>query len=334
MIFGSSSDLAHSYTMKARNAAMKQDIQRLTLEISSGKLADVRAAVGGNTAYVNDLERSLTKLDAYDLAATEAAQFAEGVQTVLGQVNDLGSALRDTLLTAPNLISDPTAVRIPLEAKETFEAVVGTLNTDLGGRSLLGGTGTDRPPLAPAADILDALRTAVTGAGSVDDILAAADAWFNDPAGFGAIGYQGETTSLAPVALSDTQNARQDVRADDPALRDTLRNLAVLALADDPALGLTTGQRHELFAKSTDRVLSAREGIVQIQAQVGFTEGRIAATQARNGAERTALEIARNDLLSSDPFETATELEQVQFQLQSLYAITSRMSQLSLVNYL
>jgi flagellar hook-associated protein 3 FlgL len=74
--------------------------------------------------------------------------------------------------------------------------------------------------------------------------------------------------------------------------------------------------------------------MVNLQAQVGFSEARIEALTVRHSTERASLEMARNDLLSVDPYQSATELEQVQFQLQSLYAITSRMSQLSLVNYL
>ena len=55
---------------------------------------------------------------------------------------------------------------------------------------------------------------------------------------------------------------------------------------------------------------------------------------ARNEAEETSLEFARNSLLAADPFETATELENVQFYLQSLYTVTARNSQLNLVNFL
>ncbi|WP_299414045.1 flagellin [uncultured Sulfitobacter sp.] len=334
MFIGSTGDLAQSYSMQSRNAALKQDIQRLTLEISSGKLADVRQAVGGNTAYINDLERSLTKLDGFGLAAREAGQFAGGVQTVLSQIGALGTSFRNTLLTSSNSALGETSTRILSEANETFTSVVNAMNTSVGGRTILGGTATDSAPLAPPADILAALTTAVTGAGSVDDILAAADSWFNDPAGFSSIGYQGSTSSLAPIALSDDDNATFDLRADDPVFRDTLRNLAVVAIASDPGLGLTQTQQNELFQKVTDPILGAEEGLIQLQAKVGFSESRVEAIKVRQESERTSLELARSDLLSADPFQTATELEQVQFQLQSLYAITSRMSQLSLVNYL
>lgn len=334
MSIGSLGDLAQSYAMQSRTTALKIDIQRLTLELSSGQVADVRAAVGGNIAYVNDLERSLTKLDGYDLAAQEAGQFADGVQTVLTRVGDLTTSFRDTLLTAGSSALSETSSSILTQANETFESVVNAMNTSVGGRVLLGGTSTDTKPIGEVDDILAALSTAVAGAGTVDDILTAAQVWFDDPAGFGSVGYLGSDTSLAPMSLSNNDSVQFDLRGDDQVFRDTLRNLAVVAIAANPALALSDAQQSELFQKSTDSVVIANNAIIDVQAQIGFSESRIETIKVRHSAERSSLEIARNDLLSADPYQAATELEQVQFQLQSLYAITARMSQLSLVNYL
>jgi flagellar hook-associated protein 3 FlgL len=320
--------------MQSRTTALKTDIQRLTLELSSGQVADVRTAIGGNTAYVNDLERSLTKLDGYDLATQEAGQFADGVQTVLTRVGDLTTSFSNTLLTAGNSALSEASNSILTQANETFESVVNAMNTSVGGRVLFGGASTDTQPIGEVDDILTALSTAVAGASSVDDILTAAQAWFDDPAGFGSVGYLGSDTSLAPMSLSDDDNAQFDLRGDDQVFRDTLRNLAVVAIAADPALGLSEAQQSELFQKSAINVVNAHDAIIDVQAQIGFSESQIETIKVRHSAERSSLEISRNDLLSADPYQAATELEQVQFQLQSLYAITARMSQLSLVNYL
>lgn len=327
-------DLAQSYSMQSRNSSIKNDIQRLTLELSSGRVADVRAAVGGNSAYLNDLERSLTKLDGFDLATNEAGQFATSVQTALSRMGDLNASFRDTLLTSSSAALGENSDSLLKQAKVTLDDMISTLNTSTGGRSLFAGTAIDTAPIAPASDLLAALGAAVAGAGSVDDIIAAADAWFNDPAGFGAVGYLGAATSLEPFALGQDESARFDLRADDPVLKDMLKNFAIMALADDPALALTKAQQNELFQKSIPSVLAVETPIIDLQVTVGFAQSRIEALTVRNSAERTAMEMARNDLLGINPYETATELEQVQFQLQSLYAITSRMSQLSLVNYL
>lgn len=334
MNIGTRGDMAHSYALQFRNTALKQDMQRLTIEISSGQVADVRKALGANTSYLADLNRSMTRLDAYDLATQEAMQFTGGVQTALTRLSDLNDTFRTAMITANTSAFGGTSTSIPVKAKDTLEQVVSTLNTNVAGRSLFAGTATDTNPIATADTILAELRSAIAGAGSVDDILTAAQTWFDDPAGFGATGYLGSDTGLAPVSLSDSDTAQFDLRGDDPIFRDTLRNLAVLALAEDPALGLTGPQKNELLQKMTPNVLSSSDDVIRLQAKVGVSEKRIEALSARHSSERSALEMARSTLLSVDPFEAATELEQVQFQLQSLYAITARSSQLSLVNYL
>lgn len=326
--------MAQSYAMQSRNAALKQDIQRLTLEISSGKVADVREAIGGNSAYINDIERNLTKLSGYDLAGQEVSQFAAGVQNALSQIDTLNNGFRDTLISAAGSSLAVTSETVITKAKGSFSDLINVLNTSVAGRSVFGGTATDSSPVAPAEDLLSSLSAAVSGETTIDDILVAAKAWFDDPAGYRSTGYFGSQTSLAPIAVSDGETAQFDLRADDPAFRELLQNFAVIALADNPALGLSEAQKSELFEKSTPEVVGAAGGIVGLQARVGVTENRIETIAVRQAAERSALEIARSELLGADPFEAATELEQVQFQLQSLYAITSRMSQLSLVNFL
>ncbi len=81
-------------------------------------------------------------------------------------------------------------------------------------------------------------------------------------------------------------------------------------------------------------MLIAQDDVIALRADVGFVESRIEKVAARNAAEVTGLEFAKVALLEIDPYEAATRLEEAQFQLQSLYTVTVRMSQLSLVNFL
>ena len=334
MQISSLGDLAQSYSMQSRNAALKTDIQRLTLELASGTVSDVRAAIGGNTAYINDIERSLTKLDSYDLASREAAQFATGMQDALSRVHDVSTGFRNTLLTTSGATLGESSNTVISQARGALEDVVGALNTSIGGRSLFAGNATDTSPIASPDILLADLSAAMAGAGTVDDMLAAAAAWFDDPAGFGVTGYLGSDTAIAPISISDENTAQFDVRGDDPEIRHVLKSLALVTIANDPTLALTTAQQSELLEKVTPDALGANGGIIDLQTSIGFSESRIESNIVQQSAERSTLEIARSELLSVNPYETATELEQVQFQLQSLYAITSRMSQLSLVNFL
>ena len=81
-------------------------------------------------------------------------------------------------------------------------------------------------------------------------------------------------------------------------------------------------------------MLTSDKGLAEIRAMVGGFEGQIEGARARNGAEISALQIARSEIVRVDPYEAATELQAVETQLESLYAITARLSRLSLVDYL
>lgn len=328
-------DMAHNFMLQKRNIALKQDINRLTEELATGQVAEARQVLNGNYSYLTDIERSVDVLKGYKVATTEATHFADGMQDVLERVNTLGQDLSESLIfSGVSTLGSTGAAEIATEAEQALNSMIGVINTRVAGRALFSGAATDTAPLAPVDDLLAGLRSAVSGAATVDDIISASKLWFNDPLGFSAAVYQGSAQSLAPIVLSDTESVSLNIRASDPELSESLRGTALAALATDPALGLTPDQQTELFGKAGAEMIGARDQITFLQARVGFSEARIDETSARNAAAMIGFEGARTALLSVDPYETATQLESVQFQLQSLYAVTVRMSQLSLVNFL
>jgi flagellar hook-associated protein 3 FlgL len=327
-------DLSQSYSLRQRNTALKQQMDQLTTELASGQVADVRQVLAGNYSYLTDIERKMDILAGYNVATTEAAYFAEASQLALGRVEDIGTDLSSSLLIAGTSAIGVSGSDTVAEARNALEAMVGAFNTDVAGRYLFGGTATDNRPLLSADDLLTALQTAISGATTPDAMLADAKTWFDDPAGFATSIYQGSADGLAPFALSQTENVALDIRATDPKLYDMLRLTAVAALADDPTFGLDINGQSELFDKTGQQMLGAKDSIIALRAEVGFVEARIERISSRNAAEVSSLEYARTSLLEVDPYETATRLEDVQFQLQSLYAVTVRSSQLSLVNFI
>ena len=67
---------------------------------------------------------------------------------------------------------------------------------------------------------------------------------------------------------------------------------------------------------------------------IGLQEAATTKTQAQNTAESSALSIARSTLISADPYETATALQETEASIQNLYTLTARLSRLKLTDYL
>ena len=327
-------DLSHSYTMRQRNVALRQDIDKLTTELATGQVADVRDVLGGNYSYLTDIERRASILEGYNVSTSEAALYAGGMQDALAMVESLGGTLSASLLTAGTLAIGVSGSDTVAEARATLDSMIGAMNVNSAGRYLFSGKATDAPALPDGQTIINALRTAAAGATTPDDLLATATAWFDDPAGFEATMYQGSTDAIAPFQLSQSDRVELDVRATDPKLKEVLKLAAVAALADDPSFGFDLQSQSDLFDKAGQSMLIAQDDVIALRADVGFVESRIEKVAARNAAEVTGLEFAKVALLEIDPYEAATRLEEAQFQLQSLYTVTVRMSQLSLVNFL
>lgn len=327
-------DLANSIMLRQRSAQLSQEISTLTQELSSGQVSDVSGRLGGDYSYLTDIDRNLARLDGYAVSASEAALFSSAAQTSLERLDDLSASLSNSLITFDATSTNALREHLAVRAEGDIASAISALNASIGGRSLFGGTATDRPPLGTADALMDELKTLVTGLTNAGDVETAVDAWFENPTGFETAMYAGSGDVLAPIQIGAGEEVSLALTAQNPVFRDTLRDMALVALAGDPDLGFDRTTQNELFRSAGNGMLANQESLTGLRADLGFAEARIEEISARNSAARTSLEYSRSALLEADPFETATRLEEAQFQLESLYTVTVRSANLSLLNFL
>lgn len=328
-------DMAQSYALRRQNSQLSSQMTRLSLELSSGQTSNISSHLGGNYSYLGEIERGLRVLDSFQTATTEAGTFTSSMQSVLEYAQSNASDLSSNLLTVSISTLPATVEAVSNEAEGQLSSIISSLNTNIAGRSLFSGVATNSAALISADDMLAELRFAVAGQTSLADITAAVDNWFDTPGGgFETVGYLGSDTSMSPFMLGDGKSVDLDLRADDPAIRELLKHTAIAALAADSSLGYSTALQKELLIDSGEGLLSNQESITSVRANLGFAEARIEESSTRNAAEQTSLEYARGELLGVDVYDTATQLENLQFQLETLYVATVRLSQLSLVGYM
>ncbi|MEY8842106.1 flagellin [Cribrihabitans sp. XS_ASV171] len=333
MTMTSVGDLARGLVLRTRSSEIRSDIDRLSQELSSGRVGDPSARLGGDYAHVTDIERGIARLDSFGVAGTEARLFADAMQTGLDRVAQGASALSATLMQAESAGMAGSHGIIANEARGALEGMISALNARVGGRSVFAGVSTDRTPLPSADDVLGSLREILAGSGSAAAAQQAAKAWFQDPTGFGPL-YRGSDTPIAPMQVSEREQVTLDLTAADTTLKEGIMAAALAALADDPGLGLSVEQRDRLARDLGASLANTNDRIIGLQAKVGAAQERIDQASARNAAARSGLEIARNELIGADPYETATRLQAAQSQLDALYSVTVRNARLSLVNYL
>lgn len=326
-------DLSQSLLFRRQNLTLKSDVQRLSQEMTTGRASDVAARVKGDVKPLASIENALAKNAGYAALTGELQRSAGAMQSALSSVASLSSGLASSLIgTATSAVPSQIA-SLGADARNRFETVVALLNTRLGDRSLFAGVASNSVALADADVMLTALQAATSGAASAQDVETTLDQWFGPLGGFETMGFSGGV-ALAAVEIAPGESARQDVTASDPAIRSTLKGLAMAALLDRGVLSGNASGRQDLARRAGLSLVASADERVYLQGHLGRHEAQVSAAETRNQAEASSLEIARSNILAVDPYETASRLEATQTRLETIYALTARMSRLNLVDFL
>lgn len=328
-------DMAATFQTQRLTRQLKADLTRLSTELTTGIRENTASRVTGDYGPVAGIERGLKTLQAFKLATTEAANMTDTVQLALKNIQTMNQDLAPALLAASSSQNVTLIKNVALDAEQKFSSVLSNLNTRVADRTLMAGAATDRAALADPETIMAELVTAVTGAAGVADISAAVDAWFDTPGGgFETLGYVGSTTDMGPTQIGEGEAITQTVRADDQTLRDVMKSYAKIALLNEGILPGDVTAQSQLAKLAAEEMMTADGGLTNLRAEVGALQARIEDTSVRNTAETASLEIARSDLISADPYQTASELEAVYGQIETLYTVTARLSRLNFTDYI
>jgi flagellar hook-associated protein 3 FlgL len=335
MQYVSIGDLAQSFLMKHQSARLKSEMLGLSQTLASGRHEDMAKALRGEFAPLASIENGITALSGYRTATSEFATLLSTAQAALGTVQDMTADLAPALISAGNSGHPALVATTATDARQKLDGIVSALNVRVADRSVFGGQATDRTPLLDGAEILTELGTFVAGATTADEILTRVADWFRTPGGgFETVAYKGSVTPFSPIPLSERDTGQLATTALDPGLRPALEAVALAALVDrlpqlaDPSVAAA------VMTRAGERMLESQSDLAILRSGIGSQEARTEAARVRNEAELAALKIARSDLYSADPYETATQLQLVQAQLESVYTMTARLARLSLSEYL
>lgn len=328
-------DLANSFVLRRQQSAAQSEIVTLTQEVSTGTTADAAKHLGGDLTSLAAIDHQLAMLEQYRTSAAEAEILADTVGAVLDtavtQTGDLATDLLQINSSTPATAQET----LGRAAKAQFDSLMSGLNTSSLGRSAFGGTATDRPAMADPDTVFADIVAAVSGQTTLAGIEAELDIWFDTSGGgFETIAYLGATQDRAPMSLSDDGSASVSIRADDQVFRDALKQTVKAALINEESLALSGSTKNDLVSSAANGLFGAQSGLIAARAEVGFQQERIETVTVRNSNEQTSLGLAKNALVGVDRYDAATRLEDVQFQLESIYTITARTSQLSLLEFM
>lgn len=331
MVLTSYGDRGHLLLTQRLVADLRGRADRAAAEMTTGTRQDLRAPASADLGHLLSLRRDQRLLDSYRLATTEAATRAEAVQAALQTIADTAPSVASNLTLTATAAQPAQMATAAGAARAAFAAAVSTLNSSAGGVSLFSGVLSDRPALIDGEAMLAALGAATAGETTISGLADAVAAWFGPGGGYESTAFRGDPTPTAS-RIAEGESLSLPVTALDPAIRATLGGLALAALSGQ--LAANPAAQAATLTRAGEQLHSSQSALIELQADLGLAQARIDARAVEAAARQTSLALAEQKLTGVDPFAAATAFEEAATRLDTVFAVTARMSKLSLLEHI
>jgi len=339
---------AISQTLRYQMMRMQSDLLKNQEEMTSGRLADPGATLGARAGFSFSMSREIDRLKGQIDANSIAKNRLSSTQDSLIQLSNISQELLSTLTAAMSGVNDTSIVRSG--AKRTLESMTSVLNSNLNGEYLFAGINTDVKPLNDFTDPssaskaqFDAQFLAYFGFSQNDPaangITAAQIGDFLDtviqPSFMGA-GWQGTWSNASDQKISSRIAANETAETSTTANGAGMRKLAMAAAVLTEFLDIPLGDeaRQALYQRTTGLAGEAVSDIASTQAEIGLAETRVQDASERISSQIDLFKTFIYDLEGVDPYEASTRVNELLTQIETSYALTARIQQLSLLRYL
>lgn len=306
-------------------ADMKARATTVAQESVTGQHADLTKHLGGRIGDAMTSHKALADIANQRGLLSIRAGRLDLAQQSLGGVQERISGLEVRMLSALSMGDLPGQNLVARDAEAALRDTFNALNSRHGDRFLFAGDQTATQPLNNPdqllADILQIANTATSAA----DFELQLDQYFQSPTGGWLTSiYGGTTTSSDPDAVT----------AADPAIVEVISALAVMAIST-PSNNITLfNENPEIIAASAERIGTGSTALVNLRADIGISQERIAKSRESLDTEEAILNTVYNSMVGRDQYAAASELKQLEAGLEAAYLLTSRLSNLNLLNFL
>jgi flagellar hook-associated protein 3 FlgL len=342
-----------TFTMSdtVRNQMMRQSsyVSQLQVEVSSGRKADIGLDLGGRTGEAVGVRAEFDRLNAIIDTNELAASRLDVTQAAL---DDMLSSAQDLLSTLVGVRDSNGSSSVAQSmAQEDLKLLISRLNTQVGGTYVFSGINTDEAPVTdyfatPASaskTALDAAFLAEFGFSQSDPAVAgisaadmtafldgAFETLFADPQ-WGAT-WSSATDEVMSSTIAPGQTMGTSVSANDEAFRQLASVFTMISDLGTAELG--DAAYKALLDKAIGVLGETVTGLTDVQGKVGLAQERISQASERLTLQTDILNKRVLALETVDPEETAVRLNMALTQLETTYAVSARMQNLSILNYL
>ncbi len=241
-------DQARSYALQSSVRSMKKTLDVLIKEQASGEVSDIGQRLQGNTQILRSLEVKIAEIDSFQQVAAEAQNEISLMLDALNFIQKTASTRAISLINEPAGESESLLTERSRQAALDLEIIITRLNTEIGGRHLFAGVEVDMLPLVSADELLDTLYGIVDGMTDAEAIVQAISDWFDAPVGgFPDLAYRPISAESRQFSLYQGAKVKLHTAAASENIRDTLKGLAIAAMAGRDVLPGDISQKRELL---------------------------------------------------------------------------------------
>jgi flagellar hook-associated protein 3 FlgL len=357
------SDRVTSYSNSMQIDSFMQALQdrmtNLVGEVSSGQKADPAGAMGTSAALLYQLHTQSDQQTVLQTSIGLASQRMDTIQSVMTSIGSLAQGVSGDVSTAQingvGTMTDAGAGTLAQEAQSAMQQVLSQLNTTFTGSALFAGDSAAPPmqtagatggPMDTVNAVLNAAVAAKGGPLTASDINGLVNGTnglssvFDDTNSNPAQRYSGafyaatDDGKPTTVMVGMNQTVQYNAKANQPAFRDLLQGLSMLSLLNAPSTQLDTSAKNELATEAGDVLSTAQSELTGLQGSLGSVQSELqdAVSTQQSAASATQQQIANYE--QANTAADATDLTNLQTQLQATYELTAQISQLSLTRYM
>ena len=345
------SNMSLQNAMRLTVSKAQKEMLQLQEETVTGRHADVGATLGAKTARTLDLHRDLQRMESLKSTNALTTQRLAASQEALGKMSESANGAMEVLIALSGITTDDQLELAQKNIGNALSTFTAAANTSFSGEYLFAGINSD---VIPFKDYFEGAPSAAKTA--FDDAFFTHFGFTQTDPGVSSITSADMTafiSSLETSFLDDTywetnwsnasnENMQSRVSAAETVQSSTntntkgMRHMALgLVLGQELlALGISEQTRKTVSDAAIDYMGRAVSGIDSERSKLGISESRVTQANISLNAQITILGTSIKDMEGIDTYEAATRVTTLESQLSLAYTLTSRIQNLSLLNYL
>ncbi|MCM2472828.1 flagellar hook-associated family protein [Rhizobium sp. CG5] len=344
------SNLAIQNAMRLTIQQSQNQLIDAQTEVTTGKYADVGAELGADTAVALDLNRDVLRLQSLIDTNSIVEQRLEASEEAMNQMATSGQNMMDSLVSlsgSQDATSLAVATRSIRDALDTFTSMA---NTSVNGEYLFSGINTDVQPLdnyldpaSPAKAAFDTEFQSYFGFTQSDSATSGITATqmedfltnVVEPM-FSGSDWTTNWSSATDESMTSRISKTEVVETSTSINADGMRNFAMAAVVSLELLGmdLQGDVRKVVSDKAIGYTGIAVTGINEERTQMGLSQDRVTRANESLAVQKDIIDTHLSDIVGVDAYEASTRVNNLLSLVEASYTLTSRIQQLSLVNFL